>query len=440
MAAQSRAKVGWTSIVCFIIISLKTICDCTEEESRVLASDVALKQARRKLDDIGGSISIDCGLPLGFSYTDEITDIIYTSDEELINTGVNKSISSKFKSGILPKTLENVRSFPQGERNCYTLKPLEGNDTIYLIRALFMYGDYDDDDKLPEFDLYVGVNRWDNVRFDNASHVVIKEIIHLALTGEIYVCLLNIGKGTPFISALELRHFHNTIYRTQPESALVLYRRLDVGSTTNQTVRYKDDSYDRMWVPYPGSGSINTSSTVDSLLESEYRLPSKVMQTAAKPMNINGSLEFEFETGDSSLKFYVYMHFAELEILQVNQYREFIIELNGNLWKESVVPEYLNSTTRFSKYPMKGSKLSFSLRKTSKSTLPPILNALEIYVLKDFLQASTDQGDVNAIMNIKSRYQVGEGWQGDPCEPKYSWDGLTCSYNGIYHRKDWQAG
>ncbi|KAJ0007219.1 hypothetical protein Pint_29552 [Pistacia integerrima] len=54
MAAQSRAKVGSTSIVCFIIISLKTICDCTEEESRVLASDVALKQARRKLDDIGG--------------------------------------------------------------------------------------------------------------------------------------------------------------------------------------------------------------------------------------------------------------------------------------------------------------------------------------------------------------------------------------------------
>lgn len=33
-------------------------------------------------------------------------------------------------------------------------------------------------------------------------------------------------------------------------------------------------------------------------------------------------------------------------------------------------------------------------------------------------------------MNIKSGYQMGEGWQGDPCEPKYPWDGLTCCYNG----------
>lgn len=57
MAAQSRAKVGWTSMVCFIIVSLMTICDCAEKESTVLASDVALKQARRKLDDIGGKYS-----------------------------------------------------------------------------------------------------------------------------------------------------------------------------------------------------------------------------------------------------------------------------------------------------------------------------------------------------------------------------------------------
>ncbi|KAI9160004.1 hypothetical protein LWI28_004159 [Acer negundo] len=50
----------------------------------------------------------------------------------------------------------------------------------------------------------------------------------------------------------------------------------------------------------------------------------------------------------------------------------------------------------------------------------------------DFLQESTDQEDVTAIMEIKKSYSVGEKWQGDPCAPIHSWDGLNCSYSG-YH-------
>lgn len=100
-----------------------------------------------------------------------------------------------------------------------------------------MYGNYDESGGLPEFDLYVGVNSWDSVKFDNASHVLIKEIIHVPLLDSIHVCLLDTGLGTPFISALELRHFHHSSYRTQSGS-LVLYKRFDVGSTTNQIVRY----------------------------------------------------------------------------------------------------------------------------------------------------------------------------------------------------------
>lgn len=148
-----------------------------------------------------------------------------------------------------------------------------------------------------------------------------------------------------------------------------------------------------MWFPYHGSASINTSFTIDSLVESEYRLPSTVMKTAVKPMNVNDSLEFDFEIGDPTLQFYVYMHFAELERLRGNQYREFSIKLNGNLWEKSVVPKYLRSTTILTTQPMRGSKLRFALCKTSYSTLPPILNAMEIYILRDTLQAPTNQED-----------------------------------------------
>lgn len=99
-----------------------------------------------------------------------------------------------------------------------------------------MYGNYDDLNKLPQFDLYIGVNLWDTVMFDNATHVVIKEILHVPSLDELYVCLLNTDKGTPFISALEVRHFDHSSYRTKSE-LLSLYRRFDIGSTTNEIVR-----------------------------------------------------------------------------------------------------------------------------------------------------------------------------------------------------------
>ncbi|KAF3450658.1 hypothetical protein FNV43_RR06747 [Rhamnella rubrinervis] len=430
MGLEYRGRAA--SVIQFLLAAVLGIWACTESFC-VLASDKNLVNhngGRRKLHDIGSSISIDCGIPEDFSYTDNKTHIIYTSDSKFIDTGINKNISPEFNSEDLQQVLENVRSFPHGKRNCYTLKPPQGKGTIYLIRGYFMYGNYDESGGLPEFDLYVGVNLWDSVKFDNASHVVIKEIIHLPLLDTIHVCLLDTGFGTPFISALELRHFHDSSYRI-PSGSLVLYKRFDVGSTTNQIVRYKEDAFDRMWFPYniPSSVSINTSFPVGSLNENEYKLPSSVMKTAMRPSDANGSLDFEFDTGDPILEFYIYMHFAELESLQRNQHREFSIELNGNTWANSIVPDYLHSITAITNQSVRGTKLRFSIYKTSNSTLPPILNAMEIYLVRDFLQAPTDQEDVNAMMEIKESYRVGKSWQGDPCEPNY-WDGLNCSDNG----------
>uniref|UniRef100_A0A7N2N8B6 non-specific serine/threonine protein kinase n=1 Tax=Quercus lobata TaxID=97700 RepID=A0A7N2N8B6_QUELO len=355
------------------------------------------KHGRRKLDDIGGSISIDCGILDDFGYTDDKTEIEYISDK-YIDSGENKNISSKFNLETLQKYLWNVRSFPQGNRNCYTIRPHEGKDTNYFIRATFMYGNYDEQDKLPEFDLYIGVNLWDKVKFENESHIVIKEIIHFSLVDDINVCLLNTGSGTPFISALELRHFHNSTYEISSNKSLALYSRFDVGSTAGRIIRYKDDVYDRMWFPYntPQSIPFNTSFAIDSATQFQYKLPSIVMTTAVKPMN-NVSLDFEVDIVDPI--FYV-------------------------------VPNYLYSTTIYSTVPVRGPKLKFSINKTENSTLPPILNAMEVYIVKDFFQAPTDQEDVIAIMDIKVSNGVTKIWQGDPCLPRPAWDGLNCKDNG----------
>nr|XP_023874406.1 putative leucine-rich repeat receptor-like protein kinase At2g19210 [Quercus suber] len=387
------------------------------------------KHGRRKLDDIRGDISIDCGIPDDFGYTDDKTEIEYISDK-YIDSGENKNISSKFNLETLQKYLWNVRSFPQGNRNCYTIRPHEGKDAKYFIRATFMFGNYDEQDKLPEFDLYIGVNLWDKVKFENESHIVIKEIIHFSLVDDINVCLLNTGSGTPFISALELRHFHNSTYEISSNKSFALYSRFDVGSTAGRIIRHKDDVYDRMRFPYnTQSIPFNTSFAIDSATQFQYKLPSIVMATAVKPMN-NVSLDFEVDIVDPILQCYIYLHFSELDTLQENEYREFNINLNGNPWLEaSVVPNYLSSTT-YSTVPVRGPKLKFSINKTENSTLPPILNAMEVYIVKDFLQAPTDQEDVIAIMDIKVSNGVTKIWQGDPCLPRPAWDGLNCKDNG----------
>lgn len=116
------------------------------------------------------------------------------------------------------------------------------------------------------------------------------------------------------------------------------------------------------------------------------------MQTAVQPINADKPLNFGFDIGDPNEKLFIYMHFAEIETVQKNQSREFNIELNGVLLEEGVVLKYLHSTT-IPIESVRGAKLSFSLHKLPNSTLPPILNALEIYLVKDFWQQPTDKED-----------------------------------------------
>ena len=132
------------------------------------------------------------------------------------------------------KLLTTVRSFPEGNNSCYTLKPQQAQGRKYLIRAFFMYGNYDSKNQLPVFRLFLDVNEWDTVNITNAFQILIPEIIHKPKTDYIHVCLVNIGTGTPFISALEVMELNKTIYETQSnDKSLILYGRFDRGSESS---------------------------------------------------------------------------------------------------------------------------------------------------------------------------------------------------------------
>lgn len=180
-----------------------------------------------------GFISIDCGLPPNQSYTEKTTGIIYISDEKFIDSGESKSILPQYKSEF-QQQLASLRSFPAGERNCYRVNVTSW--TKYLIRASFLYGNYDSKDAIPQFDLYLGTVLWETVNLTDVSVSKNFELIHIPPQNFIHVCVVNTGSGTPFISALEFRTLDNDSYVTQFGS-LSRFMRLDLGSTTNSTYR-----------------------------------------------------------------------------------------------------------------------------------------------------------------------------------------------------------
>ncbi|KAF8087242.1 hypothetical protein N665_0593s0005 [Sinapis alba] len=392
-----------------------------------------------------GYISIDCGAPIKGIERDTRTSISYAPDDGFINTGENFNVSVEYNypaNPNLPYVLSDVRAFPQGNRNCYSLKPSDGKDNLYLIRASFMYGNYDggvNEKAFPEFDLYLNVNFWSTVKFKNASEQVFKEILTFTESEMLHVCLVNKGKGTPFISGLELRPLNSSIYNTDSgrNISLVLYRRWDIGYL-NGTGRYQNDMYDRIWSPYtPLSwSSIKTTRYID-VFQSGYMPPDEVIKTAASPKSEEEPMELSWTSDDTNATFYAYLYFAELETVKTGESRKMKISWNGSPFSEDLFITPLEYSTTFSASRSFTSDHLISLQKTEDSILPPILNAIEIFTAQSLDEFSTAIEEVHAMESIRSTYKVKKVWSGDPCAPRlYPWEGVGCSYiNNNHHIK-----
>ncbi|RYQ98369.1 hypothetical protein Ahy_B08g094414 isoform D [Arachis hypogaea] len=394
--------------------------------------------------DQSGFISIDCGaLPNSTDWK----DIQYISDVGIISSGVAKSVSSDSISYFKHNQLWTLRSFPEGRRNCYKIN----NITIgskYLIRLEFAYGNYDGSKTFPKFDVYLGVNKWDTVSFGNATlnpyGYETEEIIHIASQEYINICLVNTGHGTPFISTIDLRPLKNDTYSITSPSAfgsLVNYYRDDFGYSSSDDddddyIRYVDDPFDGQWRIFmqPDWVKLSDSSitTADAFSKNDYQLPAGVMNTAITPANASDPLVINWRPEiPISDVYYIYMHFMEVEAeSNNNEIREFNIFVDGKLFSEKPVqPPYLSTKTIRVVVP---NSVDISLEKTPLSTLPPIINAIEVYELIQFHQLDTFQADVDAITRIQSVYglAIREEWQGDPCGPAgymWEWDGLNCT-------------
>ncbi|CAL4996283.1 unnamed protein product [Urochloa decumbens] len=384
-----------------------------------------------------GFISLDCGGAR--DHTDAI-GIQWTSDASFVSGG--QATQLLVQNSMQGQQFTTVRYFPADNRKyCYTMNVR--NRTRYLVRATFLYGNFDNSNVYPKFDISLGASPWSTIVIDDATTPVVEEAIILAAAPTLSVCLSNASTGQPFISTLELRQFNGSLYYTTDEARffLALSARINFGAESNDSVRYPDDPFDRIWESdsvrranylvdvAPGTERISTTKPI--FVSTNEEPPEKVMQTAV--VGQDGSLNYRLDLEGFPANAWGVSYFAEIEDLAPNETRKFKLDVPGMpaLNKPTVdveenaqgkyrlyEPGYTNLTLPF--------VFSFGFKKTNDSSKGPILNALEIY---KYVQITIGSQDANIMASMVSRYSGEADWAqegGDPCLPA-SWSWVQCS-------------
>ncbi|KAM0899378.1 hypothetical protein ACQ4PT_021263 [Festuca glaucescens] len=323
---------------------------------------------------IAGFISIDCGLPGKASYEDATTTLSYVPDAGFTDdaAGTNMNISAEHMTSQLSRRYHDVRSFPDGVRNCYTLRSLVSGRK-YLLRAAFLYGDYDGLGRPPVFDLHAGVNYWMTVNASDAGVEVIAEALVVVPDDFVQVCLLNTGTGTPFVSALGLRPLKMRYYpQVNLTQGLVLAHRLNLGPETG-IVRYPDDPNHRVWTAFALKEGREISTT--ETMQFNYEVPMVVMQTAVTPSNASENIDLSWEPvpqpRDPSPGHFIITHFSELQILPTNALREFYVSINGVKVANHIRLPYLGVNMVYNQdHPYRDSHYNISIGVTASCSFP----------------------------------------------------------------------
>ncbi|XP_052136508.1 probable LRR receptor-like serine/threonine-protein kinase At1g67720 [Oryza glaberrima] len=382
-----------------------------------------------------GFISLDCGGD--DDYTDGI-GIQWTSDAKFVSAGQKANLLLQNQQ---LQQYTTVRSFPADNRKyCYTMNVR--NRTRYLVRATFLYGNFDNSNVYPKFDLSLGPTPWTTVVIDDATTPVVQEAIILAAAPTLSVCLSNASTGQPFISTLELRQFNGSLYYTTDEKQffLRLSARINFGAESNASVRYPDDPFDRIWESdlvrranylvdvAPGTERISTTKPI--FVSTNEEPPQRVMQTAV--VGKNGSLTYRIDLEDFPGNAWGVSYFAEIEDLAPSQTRKFKLVIPGKPeFSKPTVDVEENAQGKYRLYEPGYTNIplpfvfSFGFKKTNDSSEGPILNAMEIY---RYIEISVGSQDANIMASLVSRYPEA-GWAqegGDPCLPA-SWSWVQCS-------------
>lgn len=148
-----------------------------------------------------------------------------------------------------------------------------------------------------------------------------------------------------------------------------------------------------------------------TLENDEYEIPASILQSRLEPQSGNNTMMVQIKPHNPTDVHYLYWHFIEFEKLGEGKVREFTISMYGNITLGPFTPEYLKALTVISP-PLRlesgESMIWFSINATNRSTLPPILNALEFMILVNVSHETTnpDDGNYDFKFNLEFMYKI----------------------------------
>ncbi|KAJ4833994.1 hypothetical protein Tsubulata_016525 [Turnera subulata] len=364
-------------------------------------------------------VSIDCGA--SGSYTDENL-IIWMGDDTVMDNGQSIAIQSNSISHVMA----TLRVFTTRKKNCYSITTTKGAQV--LVRASFFYGNYDKKSAPPSFELHFDGNYWDTIK-TSLDQLVYNEVIYVPKSDVMSVCLAQIHPDQfPFISALEVRNLASDMY-SHVSSNFALFTVGRVAYGAKSSIRFSDDSYDRIWVPaIVGTGFTTVAS--DAIFinpTAEDNPPEAVLQNAVTPSNPSANIMISPPFPAKPFPVYVTFYFSEVTQLDTTQTRSFRIYIDNTPSSDPIIPPYGSVKEMYVSNITATANTSFSLVATSDSTLPPIINAMEAFVISDPLTDGTYSKDVDGLAALQDALGL-QDWSGDPCLPSpYSWDWINCT-------------
>ncbi|KAJ6737499.1 hypothetical protein OIU85_019551 [Salix viminalis] len=326
-------------------------------------------------------VSIDCGA--SGNYTDE-NSIVWIGDDGMFKDSTLSGVVRS--SNTVSHVMSTLRVFTSQKKNCYSIKADKGR--LVLVRASFFYGNYDKKSSPPSFDLLFDGNNWATVTTTLDNEPIIYEVMYFVKSDTTSICLAQTKPNQfPFISALEVRSLDSNMYGiVDPNYALFVRARTAFGA--NSTIRFPEDGYDRIWVPAGiGSGLVSVASDAKliDVANAPDNPPREVLQnaitTSFSPSSIIFNPKFPFFL---HVSVYMIFYFSEVTKLNSTQKRSFNVYINNIKASEPIIPPYGEAKEIFVSFTASATT-SISLVSTTDSTLPPLINAMELFYVSDRL-------------------------------------------------------
>ncbi|KAG6553507.1 hypothetical protein Mapa_004419 [Marchantia paleacea] len=428
-----------------------------------------------------GFVSIDCG---GVNHLDPITGIEWVSDSAFLNsaneladegTAIAARVelddaepSSRDNAEQQKTALAFIPDHKSRSKYCYNLNVSYNafNSTNYLVRAIFPSSNLTALDSAN-----VSLNVYGTRFYFTVDSTFVKtidldpfksQIVELVVTPldwKIFICLVPLEdrSSMPAISSLELRRLSGNLYDrrsdTQANTAsdsrlqttyLITVSRLNFGGEEDlPAVRYPSDPYDRLWYParIPEEKLSDIKASRSNLLvqpDTSINTPSVVLSSAWEGVNMSSEISFTFNIREAQRDrpvptFYINMLFLDINPGGGNGSRFENITLESTGLLNSTVDWAVNAVVGpdvFLWYNYKevfvADFATFKIKPNGSSTLPAMVNALELYGEFEAVTERTAQVDATSIVNFTNSFAAQVDTAGDPCLP-VAWDWLVCS-------------